>query len=91
MVTIEEIVLHMPNAKDFSKLNAILGFWQIQLNKDSSKLLYIPLTTRKINIHKDVFWSQLCVGNIPKCDVTYGEDIDSTKVIVDDIKKIMKD
>ncbi|XP_056009484.1 uncharacterized protein K02A2.6-like [Ostrea edulis] len=38
MLTIDEIVSRMPNAKYFSKLDAISGFWQIQFDEESSKL-----------------------------------------------------
>ena len=36
--TVEEIVARMPNAKFFSVLDASSGFWQIELNQESSKL-----------------------------------------------------
>ncbi len=36
--TVEEVVAEMPNAKFFSVLDANHGFWQIQLDEDSSKL-----------------------------------------------------
>ena len=36
--TVEEVVAEMPNAKVFSVLDANHGFWQIQLDEDSSKL-----------------------------------------------------
>ena len=36
--TIEEVVSRMPNAKIFSVLDASSGFWQIELDDDSSKL-----------------------------------------------------
>lgn len=36
--TIEEIVAEMPNAKVFSVVDANQGFWQIQLDEESSRL-----------------------------------------------------
>lgn len=36
--TVEEVVAEMPNAKVFSVLDANHGFWQIQLDEESSKL-----------------------------------------------------
>ena len=38
MKTIEEIVADMPDAKVFSVLDATSGFWQIELDEESSKL-----------------------------------------------------
>ena len=38
MKTIEEIVAEMPNAKVFTVLYAISGFWQVELDEESSKL-----------------------------------------------------
>ena len=38
MKTVEEVVAEMPNAKVFSKLDATLGFWQLQLDLRSSFL-----------------------------------------------------
>ena len=38
MLTIDEIVSRMPNAKYFSKLDATSGFLQIQCDEESSKL-----------------------------------------------------
>ena len=36
--TIDDVLANMPNAKYFSKLDAVSGFWQIQLDDRSSKL-----------------------------------------------------
>ena len=36
--TVEEVVARMPNAKVFSVLDASSGFWQIELDQESSKL-----------------------------------------------------
>ena len=38
MKTIEDVVSRLPNAKVFSTLDAASGFWQIQLDKESSNL-----------------------------------------------------
>lgn len=38
LLTVEEVVSRMPNAKLFSVLDANQGFWQIKLDDDSSKL-----------------------------------------------------
>ena len=38
LLTIEEVVSRIPNAKIFSKLDATSGFWQLQLDDQSSKL-----------------------------------------------------
>jgi len=38
MKTIEEIVSEMPNAKVFTVLDATSGFWQVELDDESSKL-----------------------------------------------------
>ena len=36
--TIEEVIANIPDAKYFSKLDGVKGFWQIQLDEESSKL-----------------------------------------------------
>ena len=38
MKTIEEVVQNMPGAKVFSKRDATSGYWQLQLDEESSKL-----------------------------------------------------
>jgi hypothetical protein len=38
MKTIEEVVAGMPEAKVFSVLDATSGYWQMNLNEESSKL-----------------------------------------------------
>lgn len=38
LLTVEEVVSHMPNAKYFSVLDDNQGFWQIKLDHESSKL-----------------------------------------------------
>ena len=38
MQTIEDVISRMPKAKVFSVLDAKHGFWQVKLDKDSSKL-----------------------------------------------------
>ena len=38
MRTIEEIAARMPNAKLFSKLDTSSGYWQVKLDRESSKL-----------------------------------------------------
>lgn len=72
MLTIEEIFSRMPIAKYFSKLNVTSGFWQIQLDEDSSKLCTFNSLTWKIQFLKDAIWSQRCIENIPMCDVRIG-------------------
>ena len=38
LLTIEEVVSRMPNAKVFSKIDCTSSFWQINLDHESSKL-----------------------------------------------------
>ena len=38
MKTIEDILLEIPEAKVFSKLDAVSGYWQIKLCSESQKL-----------------------------------------------------
>ena len=38
LLTVEEVVSRMPNAKIFSKTDCTLGFWQLELDDESSKL-----------------------------------------------------
>ena len=37
MKTIDEVILQMPNAKFFSKLDATQGYWRVRLDDESSK------------------------------------------------------
>ena len=39
MMTIEEIIARIPNAKLFSVLDASSGYWQIQLDNESAKVV----------------------------------------------------
>ena len=39
LVTVEEIAERLPNAKVFSKFDATHGFWHVELDDESSKLL----------------------------------------------------
>ena len=38
LLTVEEVVSRMPNAKVFSKIDCTSGFWQLELDNESSKL-----------------------------------------------------
>ena len=47
MKTVEEVVANIPNAKVFSKVDAISGFWHLRLDEDSSKLTCFPYLQKK--------------------------------------------
>ena len=85
LLTIEEVVLRIPNAKIFSKLDAASGFWQLQLDDQSSKLctfntpfgwyryLRLPFGVKCASELYQSVMSQMI------------EDIEGTDVIMDDI------
>lgn len=82
--TLEEIVAEMPNAKVFSVLDANHGFWQVQLDEDSSKLC-------TFNTPFGRYWLRLPFGIVSapevfqKCIAQRLEDLDGVVNIVDDI------
>lgn len=85
MLTIEEIVTRMPNAKYFSKLDATSGFWQIQLDEDSSKLCTFNSPLGRFRFLRMPFGLN-CASEIYQSVMSrMVEDIDGAEVIVDDI------
>ena len=85
MRTTEEVVTRMPNAQVFSVLDANSGFWQVQLEHESSKLCTFntPFGRYKfkrlpfaVSSTQDVF--QAVMSDIFK-------DIEGVEVVVDDL------
>ena len=84
MRTIEEVVTRMPNAQVFSVLDANSGFWQVQLDHESSKLRtfntpfgrYRFKLPFRISSAQDVFQSTMS---------EMFEDIKGVEVVVDDL------
>jgi len=61
MMTIEEDVAGMPQAKVFSVLDATSDYWQVKLDEASSKLVvYFQHTLWKIPLHKVSIWNKVC-------------------------------
>ena len=87
MRTIEEVVTRMPNAKVFSVLDANSGFWQIQLDHESSRLCTFNTPFGRcmfkrlpfgISSTQDVFQATCTLFEM-------FEDIEGVEVIVDDL------
>ncbi|XP_056016955.1 uncharacterized protein K02A2.6-like [Ostrea edulis] len=85
MLTIDEIVSRMPSAKYFSKLDAISGFWQIQLDEESSKLCRFNSPLGRFRFLRMPFGLN-CASEIYQSVMSrMVEDIEGAEVIVDDI------
>jgi hypothetical protein len=85
LLTIDEIVSRMPNAKYFSQLDATSGFWQIQLDKESSKLCTFNSPLERFRFLRMPFGMN-CASEIYQSVMSrMVEDIEDMKVIVDDI------
>lgn len=83
MLTIEEIDYRMPNTKYFSKLDATTGFWQIQLDEDSSKLCTFNSPLGRFRFLRMPFGLN-CASEIYKSVMSrMVEDIDGAEVIVE--------
>ena len=54
--TIDEVIANMPNAKYFSKLDAVTGFWQIRLEEASSKLCTFNTPYGRYRFTRDAIW-----------------------------------
>ena len=64
MKTIEDVILEIPEAKIFTKLDATSGHWQIQLDDDSKKLCTINTPYGRYSFTRLPFWK----GVVGWCD-----------------------
>ena len=85
LLTIEEVVSRIPNAKIFSKLNATSGVWQLQLDDQSSKLCTFNTPFGRYHYLRLPF-AVKCASELYQSVMSQMiEDIEGTEVIMDDI------
>ncbi|XP_060083295.1 uncharacterized protein LOC132562561 [Ylistrum balloti] len=85
MLTIEEIVAWIPEAKYFSKLDATSGFWQLQLDEPSSKLCTFNTPFGRYRFLRMPFGLNSAPEVFQSVMSNMVEDIDGAEAIVDDI------
>jgi hypothetical protein len=85
MKTIEEVVAGMPEAKVFSVLNATSGYWQMELNEESSKLCTFNTPFGRYRFTRLPFGIKSAPEVFQKKMSQVLEDIDGAEAIVDDI------
>ena len=85
LLTVDEVVSRMPNAKVFSKIDCTSGFWQLELDNESSKLCTFNTPFGRYRYLRLPFGikcaSELYQSKI--CEMI--EDIEGAEVIMDDI------
>ena len=85
LLTIEEVVSRIPNAKIFSKLDATSGFWQLQLDDQSSKLCTFNTPFGRYRYLRLPFGVK-CASELYQSVMSQMiEDMEGTEVIMDDI------
>ena len=85
MKTIEEVVTRMPNAKLFSVLDASSGFWQVKLDKESTKLCTFNTPFGRYMFKRLPFGLSSSQDVFQSIMSEMFEDIDGVEVIVDDL------
>ena len=85
MKTIEEVVQNMPGATVFSKLHATSGYWQLKLDKESSKLYMFNTPFGCYQFLRVPFGIVLASEIFQRVMSQMVEDIDGSEAIMDDI------
>ena len=85
MKTIEEIVPKMQNAKVFSKLDAIKGFWQMKIDEKSQKLCTFNTPFGRYSFKRLPFGIKSAPEVYQRTISEMVENIDGCEAIVDDI------
>ncbi|XP_057191716.1 uncharacterized protein K02A2.6-like isoform X1 [Triplophysa rosa] len=83
--TVEEVVSEMPNANIFSVLDANHGFWQIQLDEESSKLCTFNTPFGRYRFKRLPFGVSSAPEVFQKCIAQRLEDLEGVVNIMDDI------
>ena len=83
--TIEEVVTRMPSAKIFSVLDASSGFWQINLDPESSKLCAFNTPFGRYMFKRLPFGLTCSQDIFQRVMSEMLEDIEGVEVVVDDI------
>ena len=85
MRTIEEVVTRMPNAKVFSVLDANSGFWQVQLDHESSQLCTFNSPFGRYKFKRLPFGISSAQDVFQAVMSEMFEDIEGVEVVVDDL------
>ena len=83
--TLEETVAKMPDAKVFSTLDADAGYWQIQLDEESSKLCTFNTPWGRYRFTPLPFGVSMASDVFNETMQELFHDLDGVKIIVDDI------
>ena len=84
--TIEEVVTSIPNAKVFSVLDASSGFWQIELDPDSTKLCTFNTLFGRCMFKHLPFGLTCSQDTFQRLMSDMLEDIEGVEIVVDDIR-----
>ena len=85
LLTVEEVVSRMPNAKVFSKIDCTSSFWQIELDQESSKLCTFNTPFGRYRYLRLPFGIK-CASELYQSIMSEMiEDIEGAEVIMDDI------
>ena len=85
LLTVDEVISRMPNAKVFSKIDCTSGFWQLELDNESSKLCTFNTPFGRYRYLRLPFGIK-CASELYQskmCEMI--EDIEGAEVIMDDI------
>lgn len=85
MRTIDEIITRMPNASVFSVLDASSGFWQVQLDHESTKLCAFNTPFGRYMFKRLPFGLSSSQDIFQKIMSEMFEDIPGVEVVVDDL------
>ena len=85
MPTIEEVLSRLPQAKVFSKFDASSGFWQLQLDEQSSELTTFNTPFGRCKFNRLPFGISSAPEVFQKAINQVFEGLDGVAVIVDDI------
>ena len=85
MKTIEDILLEIPEAKVFSKLDAVSGYWQIKLSQESQKFCTFNTPLGRYSFTR-LPYGLKTAGEVYQRSVSnMVQDIEGCEAIVDDI------
>ena len=85
MKTIEDVIVNIPEAKVFSKLDATSGFWQVELDEESQKLCTFNTPFGRYSFKRLPFGIKSAPEVYQKIISEMVQDIDGCEAIVDDI------
>jgi len=83
--TIEEVIANMPEAKVFSKIDAVNGFWQLKLTDESSKLCTFNTPFGRYRFKRLPFGINSASEVFQKAMSEMFDDIEGAVSIIDDV------